>query len=668
MRKADTCLAIIQTRGERELPIDDLYRQLFNPDFYLQSYGKIARNRGAMTAGATPETADGMSLEKIHAMIEALRFERFRWTPVRRVLRTGEGRPPRWVAVHTWSDKLLQEVIRRILEAYYEPQFSDHSHGFRQGRGCHSALREIYYHWRGTCWFIEADIRRCFECIDRGVLLSILRERIVDNRFLRLIEGFLSAGYLADWRYHSTHSGTPEGGVLSPILANIYLDRLDRFVDGILGPKYNRGARRKPNQEYSKLLKRASYLKCSGRGDEVGDLRKQMQRLPVYVLNDPDYRRLKYVRYADDFLLGFVGPLHEAEEIRGEVETFLRDALRLELSEEKVRITHARSEAARFLGYGVTIGHDDLKRTGSGRRNVNGLVSLRVPRDVIAAKSVPYRRHGIPVHRPELLQKSALDIVEEYQSAYRGLVNFYRMAHNLRDVRRLRGVMQRSLTKTLAAKFKISVREVYRRYRTQIRNDEGVLRSVLEIRVGREGRPPLVARWGGISLRWGIATTLEDRLAPFRSINGTELVQRLLADTCEFCGSREQIEVHHVRALKDLMRKGRSERPLWARLMAARRRKTLVLCRQCHVDLHAGRLQRSSGIFDTGEPDDAKVSRPVRWGVDGKGLRERDLAGGLPDETVNAFGVQPTPSAFAAGQYTFLETPASGWTTLTERR
>jgi hypothetical protein len=175
-----------------------------------------------------------------------------------------------------------------------------------------------------------------------------------------------------------------------------------------------------------------------------------------------------------------------------------------------------------------------------------------------------------------------------------------------------------------------SVREVYRRYRTQIRNDEGALRSVLEVRVGREGKPPLTARWGGVSLKWGIATTPEDRLAPFRSINGTQLVQRLLADTCEYCGSREQIEVHHVRALKDLMRKGRSERPLWARLMAARRRKTLVLCRQCHVDLHAGRLQRSSGVFDTGEPDDAKVSRPVRWGADGKGEREPDLAGGLP--------------------------------------
>ena len=656
MRNAETCLAIIRTRGERELPIDDLYRQLFNPDLYLRAYGKIARNRGAMTAGATPETADGMSLEKIQTTIDALRVERYRWTPVRRVLRTGDGRSPRWVVVHTWSDKLLQEVMRMILEAYYEPRFSDHSHGFRQGRGCHSALREIYYHWRGTVWFIEADVRRCFERIDRGILLSILRNRIVDNRFLRLIDGFLSAGYLEDWRYHRTHSGTPEGGVLSPILANIYLDRLDRFVNAILGPRYTRGTQRKPNPEYSKLLKRASYLKCSGRGDEVGDLRKRMQRLPAYVLNDADYRRLKYVRYADDFLLGFVGPRHEAEQIRGELGTFLRDQLHIELSEEKTRITHARSEAARFLGYGVTIGHDDRKQTGSGRRNINGLVSLRVPRDVIAAKCVPYRRHGIPVHRTEFLQKSALDIVEEYQSAYRGLVNFYRMAHNLRDLGRLRGVMQRSLAKTLAAKFKISVREVYGRYRTRIRDDEGTIRSVFEVRVERNGKSPLVARWGGVSLKWGIATTLEDRLAPFRSINGTELVQRLLADTCELCGSRETIEVHHVRALKDLARRGRSERPLWARLMAARRRKTLVLCRRCHVGIHAGNLQRASGVFDTGEPDDAKVSRPVRWGADGKGGREPDLAGGLPYDISDrdvALGAEATASAYVGGTDTF---------------
>ncbi len=187
MRSAETCLAIIRTRGERKLPIDDLYRQLFNPDFYLQAYGKISRNCGAMTPGATPETADGMSLGKIDAMIEVLRFERYRWTPVRRVCRHGDGRSARWIAVHTWSDKLLQETMRMILEAYYEPQFSDHSHGFRRGRGCHSVLREIYYHWRGTVWFIEADIRQCFE--------RIISRRLAVSRN--------SQWYAAGWRPQS---------------------------------------------------------------------------------------------------------------------------------------------------------------------------------------------------------------------------------------------------------------------------------------------------------------------------------------------------------------------------------------------------------------------------------------------------------------------------------
>jgi group II intron reverse transcriptase/maturase len=221
MRSAEQCLGIIRTRGERRLPVDDLYRQLFNPEFYLQAYGKIYRNAGAMTPGTTPETVDAMSLTKIEAMIEALRFERYCWSPARRTYipkKSGKLRP---LGMPTWSDKLLQEVLRQMLEAYYEPQFSDRSHGFRPGRGCHTAPREIYYNWRGTVWFIEGDIRGCFDALDHQVLLSILREKILDQRFLRLIENLLKAGYLEEWRYHATPSGSPQGGIVSPILANI---------------------------------------------------------------------------------------------------------------------------------------------------------------------------------------------------------------------------------------------------------------------------------------------------------------------------------------------------------------------------------------------------------------------------------------------------------------
>jgi group II intron reverse transcriptase/maturase len=593
MRSAETCLAIIRTRGERRLPIDDLYRQVFNPEFYLQAYGKIYRNDGAMTPGTTPETVDGMSLTKIQHIIDALRFERYRWSPVRRTYipkKAGKLRP---LGMPTWSDKLLQEVVRRLLEAYYEPQFSNRSHGFRPGRGCHTALREVYYNWRGTTWFIEGDIRGCFDNLDHSVLMSILRANILDQRFLRLIENLLEAGYLEQWRYHATPSGSPQGSIVSPILANIYLDRLDTFVESMLLPTHNRGDDRKPNLTYNALLARAGYLRRTGRIEDGRTLRQQAQHLPSRMPDDPDYRRLKYVRYADDFLLGYVGTRQEAETIKQHLAEFLTTQLRLELSNDKTLITHARSAAARFLGYDVTVMQDNRKHT-NGRRSINGVVSLRVPRDVLQAKCQPYVKHAGPAHRSELIHQSEFDIVTQYQSVYRGVVNFYRMAHNLRDVAHLHGIMQHSLTRTLAAKLRISVPDVYRRYRVQILGEDGIRRVGLEVRIAREGKPPLIAQWGGISLAWNIDTTLDDRFLPFRFANTTEIVQRLLADTCELCGSRDRIQVHHIRALKDLKRKGRPDKPLWVTVMAARRRKTLVVCHQCHMDIHGGRLQSSS--------------------------------------------------------------------------
>jgi hypothetical protein len=375
-------------------------------------------------------------------------------------------------------------------------------------------------------------------------------------------------------------------------LANIYLDRLDTFVESMLFPTYNRGTSRKRNAAYASMLARARYLRQTGRTMEGRLLRQQAQQLPSCVLDDPDYRRLKYVRYADDFLLGFVGTRQEAEDIKQQLATFLQGQLRLELSKDKTLITHARSAAARFLGYDLTVMQDNQQHT-AGRRANNGVISLRVPRDVLQAKYQPYVKHGTPGHRSELIHQSEFDIVTQYQSVYRGLVHFYRMAHNLRDVSHLHGIMQHSLTRTLAAKLRISVPEVYRRYRVEILGEDGIRRVGFEVRVAREGKPPLIARWGGISLAWNIDTTLDDRFPAFRFADTTEIVQRLLADKCELCGSRNRIQVHHIRALKDLKRKGRPDKPLWVTVMAARRRKTLVVCHQCHVDIHGGRLQSS---------------------------------------------------------------------------
>ena len=418
MQDAETVLGILRERGRKGLPCEELYRQLFNPQLYLLAYGRIYANQGAMTTGASQETADGMSTEKIGAIIEAMRHERYRFTPVRRVFipkRNGRMRP---LGMPTWSDKLVGEVVRLLLEAYYEPQFSDRSHGFRPGRGCHTALREVQDTWTGTTWFIEGDISDCFGSLSHEIMLRILSEKIHDNRFLRLIRNMLKAGYLEDWRYHQTLSGCPQGGVVSPVLSNIYLHRLDEYVETVLIPQYTRGTVRKRNPEYSRVKNRLAYARKRGYRAKARELRQQLRRLPVGNPHDPDYRRLRYSRYADDHLLGFIGPKAEAEAIKDQLAAFLRDELALELNADKTLITHARTRAARYLGYEITAQHADRKII-AGQRAVNGKIALRVPLDVIRAKRAAYRRHGKPWHRTAMQNLDDYDTVWASSTATR---------------------------------------------------------------------------------------------------------------------------------------------------------------------------------------------------------------------------------------------------------
>ena len=286
MRSADTILELNRERGEKGLPMERVYRLLFNRELYLRAYGKIYRNTGAMTHGVTGETPDGMSLEKIDAIIEALRSERYQWLPARRVYipkKNGKKRP---LGMPVWTDKLLQEVIRLILETYFEPQFSDHSHGFRPKRGCHTALREIYYHWSGTTWFIEGDISQCFDKLSHELLIQELSEHFHDGRFISLMRELLDAGYLEDWTYNQTLSGVPQGGVVSPILANILLSRLDRFVEDKLIPQYTKGIGgngRKRDRRYQRLADRARRERRKGNAEKARELKKQFQKLPSLV-------------------------------------------------------------------------------------------------------------------------------------------------------------------------------------------------------------------------------------------------------------------------------------------------------------------------------------------------------------------------------------------------
>lgn len=509
MRTAETVLNIIRERGKQGLPLEGIYRLLYKPDMYLRAYAKLSSNAGAMTPGATTETVDGMSLEKIDTIIEALRYERYRWTPVRRTYIPKKNRKLRPLGLPVWSDKLLQEVIRLILDAYYDPQFNDNSHGFRHNRGCHTALRDVTQKGRGTKWFIEGDISACFDRIDHAVLLNILREKIHDNRFIRLISGLLDAGYLEDWKYNATYSGVPQGGVVSPILSNIVLDKLDQYVGRELIPSYTRGERRKAYRPYITLTLAASDARKQGNLAEARRLSREAQKIPSRDPRDPKFRRLWYTRYADDFLLGLVGTKAEAVEIKQKLAVFLRTELKLELGEEKTLVTHARDEVARFLGYEIHILHADDKHDHRGQRCINGSVGLRVPASVKNAHCAKYMRRGKPIHLAQRINDDVYSIVSQYQAEYRGVVQYYRMAYNLHTLGKLRRVTEVSLVKTLANKFKTSCQKIYRRYSTSITIKEGTYK-VLQVVVNRDSKKPLVAHFGAVPLRWSKWVALDD--------------------------------------------------------------------------------------------------------------------------------------------------------------
>lgn len=588
MRTAKTILTVIHERGKQDKPLERVYKLLFNRELYLIAYAKLYPNNGAMTKGVTEETIDGMSIQKIDRIIEQLRRETYYWRPARREYipkKNGKHRP---LGIPVWSDKLLQEVIRMILEAYYEPQFSEHSHGFRPKRGCHTALQEIQT-WKGTRWFIEGDISSYFDTIDHDVLITMLSRQIQDGRFIRLIKNMLEAGYLDDWKFHKTISGTPQGGVISPLLANIYLHQFDKWVGEELIPQYTRGKKQKANSAYNRLSRRIKCYQDKGDYKKAHQLIVERRNLPSVDTYDTSYRRLKYVRYADDFILGFTGSKAEAKAIKKQIGDFLNTKLSLELSQEKTLITHATGESAKFLGYEIKAQRVNDYIDNKGRRSANGVIALFVPASVIESKCRQYMKNGKAIHRNNLLQDDDFSIVQTYQQEYRGLVQYYILAQNLSWFSKVYWYMETSLLKTLAFKHKSSINKMLAKYKTTTTSTNGRTVPCLQVVVPREDKPPLVATWGGISLSYKKKTVIED--APYQVYGGrTELIKRLLANKCELCGSEENIEVHHIRKLADLNKHNGKLVPKWKEVMSARRRKTLVTCRDCHHAIHNGSI------------------------------------------------------------------------------
>ena len=577
-----------------------LYRILFNEELFYVAYQKIASNGGSTTKGSDGRSIDEMSLARIETLIASLKDESYQPHPSRRVhipKKNGKTRP---LGIPAFEDKLVQEVVRMILEAIYEGHFETTSHGFRPKRSCHTALLHIQKTFSGAKWFIEGDIKGFFDNIDHDVLVGILRERISDDRFIRLIRKFLKAGYVEDWTFHNTYSGMPQGGIVSPILANIYLDKLDKYVKEYI-QHFDKGTKRRPGKESNNLAnerkRTVRKLKKVKDGTEKAALVARLKAIeqeraafPSGDEMDGSYRRLKYIRYADDFILGVIGSKEDALRIKEDIKSFLSESLALELSEEKTLITHT-GKSAKFLGYEITVTRDNHQRRdvrGCLRRTYGKRVRLNVSMATLRDKLLEYGameiklRNGKEIWKPKcrsgLIFNDDLEILDRYNRETVGFCNYYLIANNCVVLHNFRYIMEYSMYKTFAGKYRSTVRKINKKYRynklfTVKYEQKGVIKSRTFYKTSFKRRT--TAFNGSCDIEpYSIA-----------DVSRTNLTDRLKAEKCELCGATGKLIMHHVRNLKDL--KGKES---WKRLMSARKRKTIALCPSCHRLRHLGKV------------------------------------------------------------------------------
>ena len=577
--------------ANKEEVFTKLYRYLLRPDIYFVAYKNLYANSGAATKGVNEDTADGFSEAKIDSIIKALADETYQPMPVRRtyIQKKNNRKKLRPLGIPTFTDKLVQEVLRMILEAVYEPIFLDVSHGFRPKRSCHTALKQLRREFNGTRWFVEGDIKGCFDNINHAVLVGLLYNKIKDARITKLIYKFLKAGYLEDWQYHKTYSGTPQGGIISPLLANIYLHELDKFVMK-LKSEFDTPGVGQITPEYRELhneIKRLSYRLMKVTGEErklvLAEYKLKRQKLMSIPCTAQTDKKLKYVRYADDFLIAVKGSREDCQWIKSKLAEFIGDELKMELSEDKTLITHS-SKCARFLGYDVRVRRSGkIKRGGPGhvkKRTLNGGVELLVPlndkiRQFVFTKGVAIQKEDgsmFPVHRKYLVGLTDLEIVSVYNAELRGICNYYGMASNFCKLHYFAYLMEYSCLKTLASKHKTSLSKIINKF-----NDgTGKWGVPYETKLGSKRR--YFANYADCKGKGSAMDCISNAAVVYGYAVNT-LENRLKAKICELCGTTESdhYEVHHINKLKNLKGKER-----WEIAMIAKHRKTLVVCRDCH--------------------------------------------------------------------------------------
>ena len=581
--------------ANKEESFTRLYRYLLRPDIYFVAYKNLYSNSGAATRGVNSDTADGFSEAKIARIIQSLTDETYQPSPVRRthIEKRDNPKKKRPLGIPTFTDKLVQEVLRMVLEAVYEPVFLTVSHGFRPKRSCHTALTSLKKEFNGTRWFIEGDIKGCFDNIDHAVLVGLLHKKVKDARIIKLIYKFLKAGYMENWQYHKTYSGAPQGAGCSPLLANVYLHELDKFVMR-LKTEFDRERAQRRNTDYtrnrqrnyrlSKRIEVADGAEKARLMDEYEARRKELLKLPYTSQTD---KNLKYIRYADDFIVGVKGSREDCQWIKDKLTEFMSEVLKMQLSEEKTLITHS-SEYARFLGYDVRVRRSDEVKRGSRcnvkMRTLNNKVELLAPLNdtihkFIFSRKIAIQKDGgvlFPVHRTSLLHLTDLEIVSVYNAELRGICNYYGLASNFYKLDYFAYLMEYSCLKTLAGKHKSNISKII----TMFKDGTGKWGVPYETKDGKKRR--YFAKHSDCKGR-GFNTDVVNKAAIVYGYSINTLENRLKAKVCELCGTAESehYEIHHVNKLKNL-----NGKQMWEKAMIAKRRKTLVVCRKCHHEIH----------------------------------------------------------------------------------
>lgn len=454
--------------------VTDCYRLMYNKELWMKAYAKLYPNAGNLTKEATEETMDGFSLNKIDEIIEQLKAGTFRFSPVRRVYTPTSNGKRRPLGVPNGQDQLVQEVMRMIVDNLYEPVFSSNSHGFREGRSCHTALSQIKNTWKGLTWCIEGDIKDFFDNINHQILMKIISKKIEDRRFLLLIHNALTCGVMEDWQFNKTYSGTPQGGIISPLLANIYLHEFDVFMEKQMKRFDNEKlrARSKETLALSSQIQKTKR-KINGLDEKFGhklweerpalvalirDLQKKRLTVPSVDLMDENDKKMKYVRYADDFVIGIAGNKEHAMKIKELAGKFLENELALELSEQKTLVTHLENPVP-FLGYEFRMWQEvKVKRDGQPlkKRTLSGAIKLEIPSRKIKDFALKNNYGNLDdfniTHRTKLINNSELEILMTYNAELRGIANYYKLANNYHHLDRLFYLAESSFIKTMANK------------------------------------------------------------------------------------------------------------------------------------------------------------------------------------------------------------------------